>query len=218
MEKLHRKPRLALVFADLLVDLQQMYYAAFDAGNYFVMPGYPFGMCKLDNSTIVVEESMRVNMNIEACDFAIVITERCGSQWLSINKACPIATHPNAMKNSVTGEHKCMLLKPLATDDIEVIERSVKKGVSFVVLVAAPDQFDLHLPKDQFHHHLMLEAERRDLRNICENKSCIILVHSTSGYEGIRRSLGNRIIHDLFLTDNIHGYVESLAVTDGSSG
>ncbi|GJS75392.1 E3 ubiquitin ligase BIG BROTHER-like protein [Tanacetum coccineum] len=44
----------------------------------------------------------------------------CGGQWLSINKACPIATHPNAMKNSVTGEHTCMLLKPLATGDIEV--------------------------------------------------------------------------------------------------
>ncbi|GJZ33854.1 RNA cytidine acetyltransferase 1-like protein isoform X2 [Tanacetum coccineum] len=44
----------------------------------------------------------------------------CGGQWLSINKACPIATHPNAMKNSVTGEHTCMLLKPLATGNIEV--------------------------------------------------------------------------------------------------
>ncbi|GKA48161.1 protein PELOTA 1 [Tanacetum coccineum] len=37
--------------------------------------------------------------------------------------------------------------------------------------------------KDQFHRHLMLEAERRDLRNIIENKSRIILVHSTSGYK-----------------------------------
>ncbi|KAI7740847.1 hypothetical protein M8C21_005702 [Ambrosia artemisiifolia] len=37
--------------------------------------------------------------------------------------------------------------------------------------------------KDQFHRHLMLEAERRDLRNIIENKSRIVLVHSTSGYK-----------------------------------
>ncbi|GJR35213.1 protein PELOTA 1 [Tanacetum coccineum] len=36
---------------------------------------------------------------------------------------------------------------------------------------------------DQFLRHLMLEAERRDLRNIIENKSRIILVHSTSGYK-----------------------------------
>lgn len=37
--------------------------------------------------------------------------------------------------------------------------------------------------QDQFHRHLMLEAERRDLRHIIENKSRIILVHSTSGYK-----------------------------------
>ncbi|KAL1810816.1 hypothetical protein ACET3Z_020881 [Daucus carota] len=37
--------------------------------------------------------------------------------------------------------------------------------------------------KDQFHRHLMLEAERKQLRTIIENKSRIILVHTTSGYK-----------------------------------
>ncbi|XP_015954566.1 protein PELOTA 1 [Arachis duranensis] len=37
--------------------------------------------------------------------------------------------------------------------------------------------------KDQFHRHLFLEAERRQLRPIIENKSRIILVHTTSGYK-----------------------------------
>ncbi|XP_043720647.1 protein PELOTA 1 [Telopea speciosissima] len=37
--------------------------------------------------------------------------------------------------------------------------------------------------KDQFHHHLLLEAERRQLRSIIENKSRILLVHTTSGYK-----------------------------------
>ncbi|XP_073314824.1 protein PELOTA 1-like isoform X3 [Primulina huaijiensis] len=37
--------------------------------------------------------------------------------------------------------------------------------------------------KDQFHRHLMLEAERRSLRSIIENKSRIVLVHATSGYK-----------------------------------
>ncbi|XP_022742594.1 protein PELOTA 1-like isoform X2 [Durio zibethinus] len=37
--------------------------------------------------------------------------------------------------------------------------------------------------KDQFHHHLLLEAERRQLRPIIENKSRIILVHTSSGYK-----------------------------------
>ncbi|KAF5732142.1 putative pelota [Tripterygium wilfordii] len=37
--------------------------------------------------------------------------------------------------------------------------------------------------KDQFHSHLLLEAERRQLRPIIENKSRIVLVHTTSGYK-----------------------------------
>ncbi|CAI9091427.1 OLC1v1026460C1 [Oldenlandia corymbosa var. corymbosa] len=37
--------------------------------------------------------------------------------------------------------------------------------------------------KDQFHRHLLLEAERKQLRAIIENKSRIVLVHTTSGYK-----------------------------------
>ncbi|XP_030948987.1 protein PELOTA 1-like [Quercus lobata] len=37
--------------------------------------------------------------------------------------------------------------------------------------------------KDQFHRHLLLEAERRQPRPIIENKSRIVLVHTTSGYK-----------------------------------
>ncbi|KAB1209274.1 Protein pelota [Morella rubra] len=37
--------------------------------------------------------------------------------------------------------------------------------------------------KDQFHRHLLLEAERRQLRPIIENKSRMVLVHATSGYK-----------------------------------
>ncbi|KAL6586289.1 CDP-diacylglycerol--glycerol-3-phosphate 3-phosphatidyltransferase [Orobanche minor] len=36
--------------------------------------------------------------------------------------------------------------------------------------------------KDQFHRHLLLESERKQLRPVIENKSRILLVHSTSGY------------------------------------
>lgn len=37
--------------------------------------------------------------------------------------------------------------------------------------------------QDQFHRHLLLEAERKQIRTIIENKSRIILVHTTSGYK-----------------------------------
>lgn len=41
----------------------------------------------------------------------------------------------------------------------------------------------LFLFQDQFHRHLFLEAERRQLRPIIENKSHIVLVHTSSGYK-----------------------------------
>ncbi|CAI0458914.1 unnamed protein product [Linum tenue] len=37
--------------------------------------------------------------------------------------------------------------------------------------------------KDQFHRYLLLEAEKKELRPIIENKSKIILVHTSSGYK-----------------------------------
>ncbi|XP_074321116.1 protein PELOTA 1-like [Silene latifolia] len=37
--------------------------------------------------------------------------------------------------------------------------------------------------KDQFHRHLLMEGERKQLRSIIENKSRILLVHTTSGYK-----------------------------------
>ncbi|KAI3829257.1 hypothetical protein L1987_03376 [Smallanthus sonchifolius] len=56
-----------------------MFYAAFDAGNYFVVPGTPSGTCKVDNSTIIHEENVRVNMNIGINDFVVGIV---GSDFL----------------------------------------------------------------------------------------------------------------------------------------
>ncbi|KAH0935669.1 hypothetical protein HID58_012786 [Brassica napus] len=66
------------------------------------------------------------------------------------------------------------------------ISQAFVKHVDFSVVrcavIASPG-----FTKDQFHRHLLLEAERRQLRPIIENKSRIILVHTNSGY---RHSLG----------------------------
>ncbi|KAF9598541.1 hypothetical protein IFM89_028073 [Coptis chinensis] len=45
-------------------------------------------------------------------------------------------------------------------------------------------EIEMHrFTKDQFHKHLLLEAERRQLRPIIENKSRLLLVHTTGGYK-----------------------------------
>ncbi|KAJ9556009.1 hypothetical protein OSB04_010623 [Centaurea solstitialis] len=56
-----------------------MFYAAFDAGNYFVVPGSTSGACKIDNSTTVYEENLLENMNISVDDFVVAIV---GSEFL----------------------------------------------------------------------------------------------------------------------------------------
>ncbi|XVE62217.1 hypothetical protein DITRI_Ditri06bG0100600 [Diplodiscus trichospermus] len=61
-------------------------------------------------------------------------------------------------------------------------EKAFLKHIDFNVVrcavIASPG-----FTKDQFHRHLLLEAERRQLRPIIENKSRIILVHTSSGYK-----------------------------------
>ncbi|XWS44530.1 hypothetical protein CRYUN_Cryun15aG0053400 [Craigia yunnanensis] len=54
--------------------------------------------------------------------------------------------------------------------------------------------FDLF--QEQFHRHLLLEAERRHLRPIIENKSRIILVHTSSGYKHSLRGVGCSKCHE----------------------
>uniref|UniRef100_A0A7C9CR93 eRF1/Pelota-like N-terminal domain-containing protein n=1 Tax=Opuntia streptacantha TaxID=393608 RepID=A0A7C9CR93_OPUST len=64
----------------------------------------------------------------------------------------------------------------------ENVLQAFLKHVDFKVIrcavIASPG-----FTKDQFHRHLLLEAERRQLRSIIENKSRILLVHTTSGYK-----------------------------------
>ncbi|GFS46714.1 eukaryotic release factor 1 (eRF1) family protein [Actinidia rufa] len=68
------------------------------------------------------------------------------------------------------------------TKFFEDVTRSFFYHINFEVvrcLVIASPGFT----KDQFHHHLLLEAERRQCKPIIKNKSRIILVHTTSGYK-----------------------------------
>lgn len=56
-----------------------MFYAAFDAGNYFVVPGSPSGACEIDNSNIINDENLRVKLNIKVTDVVVGIV---GSEFL----------------------------------------------------------------------------------------------------------------------------------------
>jgi hypothetical protein len=68
-------------------------------------------------------------------------------------------------------------LKKFFENVLQAFVKHVDFSVVRCAVVASPG-----FTKDQFHRHLLLEAERRQLRPIIENKSRIILVHTNSGY------------------------------------
>ncbi|WJX58526.1 Protein PELOTA 2 [Trifolium repens] len=81
----------------------------------------------------------------------------------------------NGSSHSVSGLWHYWLLLPFKH---QVFLRHIDFNVVRCAVIASPG-----FTKDQFHRHLFLEAERRQLRPIIENKSRIILAHASSGYK-----------------------------------
>ncbi|XWS29761.1 hypothetical protein CRYUN_Cryun24cG0058200 [Craigia yunnanensis] len=69
-------------------------------------------------------------------------------------------------------------LKKFFENVLQAFLKHVDFNVVHCAAIASPG-----FTKDQFHRHLLLEAERRQLRPIIENKSRIILVHTSSRYK-----------------------------------
>ncbi|CAA0387201.1 unnamed protein product [Arabidopsis thaliana] len=79
------------------------------------------------------------------------------------------------------------VLKKFFENVVQAFLKHVDFSVVRCAVIASPG-----FTKDQFHRHLLLEAERRQLRPILENKSRFILVHTNSGY---KHSL-SEVLHD----------------------
>ncbi|GMN25990.1 hypothetical protein TIFTF001_001140 [Ficus carica] len=79
----------------------------------------------------------------------------------------------------LVGKRYCDLaLNKFFENVLQAFLKHVDFNVVRCAVIASPG-----FTKDQFHRHLLLEAERRQLRPIIENKSRIILVHTSSGYK-----------------------------------
>ncbi|RYR23513.1 hypothetical protein Ahy_B03g068724 isoform B [Arachis hypogaea] len=74
--------------------------------------------------------------------------------------------------------HTLLALNKFFENVLQAFLKHIDFNVVRCAVIASPG-----FTKDQFHRHLFLEAERRQLRPIIENKSRIILVHTTSGYK-----------------------------------
>ncbi|CAL9775694.1 unnamed protein product [Musa acuminata subsp. burmannicoides] len=71
-----------------------------------------------------------------------------------------------------------LALKKFFENVLQAFLKHIDFKVVRCVVIASPG-----FTKDQFRDYLLLEAERRELRPIIENKSRLILAHSNSGYK-----------------------------------
>lgn len=69
-------------------------------------------------------------------------------------------------------------LKKFFENVLQALLKHIDFKIVRCLVIASPG-----FTKDQFRDYILLEAERRQLRQIIENKSRIILAHSTSGYK-----------------------------------
>ncbi|THU68610.1 hypothetical protein C4D60_Mb08t05690 [Musa balbisiana] len=82
-------------------------------------------------------------------------------------------------------------LKKFFENVLQAFLKHIDFKVVRCVVIASPGftktptvtESNVHVELDQFRDYLLLEAERRELRPIIENKSRLILAHSNSGYK-----------------------------------
>ncbi|GFS30157.1 eukaryotic release factor 1 (eRF1) family protein [Actinidia rufa] len=117
-----------------------------------------------------------------SADLAVVLMQEGLAHILLIGKS--VTTTRSRIEASIPRKHGPAIAgyDKALNKFFENVTLAFLKHVDFNVVrcavIASPG-----FTKDQFHRHLLLEAERRQLRAIIENKSRIILVHTTSGYK-----------------------------------
>ncbi|KAJ0013672.1 protein PELOTA 1 [Pistacia vera] len=117
-----------------------------------------------------------------SADLAVVLMQEGLAQILLIGRS--MTTTRSRIETSIPRKHGPAIagyesaLKKFFENVLQAFLKHVDFNVVRCAVIASPG-----FTKDQFHRHLLLEAERRQLRPIIENKSRIVLVHTTSGYK-----------------------------------
>uniref|UniRef100_A0A5B7BGN3 Protein pelota homolog n=1 Tax=Davidia involucrata TaxID=16924 RepID=A0A5B7BGN3_DAVIN len=117
-----------------------------------------------------------------SADLAVVLMQEGLAHILLVGKS--VTTTRSRVEASIPRKHGPAIsgYDKALNKFFENVLQAFLKHVDFKVVrcavIASPG-----FTRDQFHRHLLLEAERRQLRPIIENKSRIILVHTTSGYK-----------------------------------
>ncbi|KAH9613333.1 hypothetical protein KSS87_014741 [Heliosperma pusillum] len=135
-----------------------------------------------------VWDSMSLDMLHQAADptasadLAVIIMQEGLAHIMLIGKSVTLTR--SRIEVSIPRKHGPAIagyetaLKKFFENVLQAFLKHVDFKVVRCAVIASPG-----FTKDQFHRHLLLEAERKQLRSIIENKSRIVLVHTTSGYK-----------------------------------
>lgn len=142
----------------------------------------PFVIRKVVWDTMALDVLHQASDPSVGADLAVVMMQEGLAQIFLIGKSVTItrsrieASIPRKHGPAIAGYDKAL------NKFFENVAQAFLKHIDFQLIrcavIASPG-----FTKDQFHRHLMLEAERKEFRAIIENKSRIILVHTTSGYK-----------------------------------
>nr|CAD1839143.1 unnamed protein product [Ananas comosus var. bracteatus] len=136
-----------------------------------------------------VWDSMALDVLQQACDpaasadLAVILMQEGLAHLLLVGKS--ITATRSRIETSIPRKHGPAVagyesaLKKFFENVLQAVVKHIDFKIVQCVVIASPG-----FTKDQFRDYLLLEAERREIRSIIENKSRIVLAHSTSGGVG----------------------------------
>lgn len=139
-----------------------------------------------------VWDSMALDTLTQACDpgasadLAVILMQEGLANLFLVGKSvtttrAKIETSiPRKRGPAIAGYEKA--LNKFFENVLQAVLRHCDFSIVRCLVIASPG-----FTKDQFYSRLLLEAERRELRSVIENKSRIVLAHASSGY---KHSLG----------------------------
>ncbi|KZV55253.1 protein PELOTA 1 [Dorcoceras hygrometricum] len=142
----------------------------------------PFVLRKEIWDSVALDLLHQASDPMASADLAVVLMQEGLANILLVGKS--VTTTRSRVETSIPRKHGPAVagydkaLNKFFDNVLQAFLKHVDFKVVRCAVIASPG-----FTKDQFHRHLMLEAERKSLRSIIENKSRIILVHTTSGYK-----------------------------------
>ncbi|KAK9141104.1 hypothetical protein Scep_010785 [Stephania cephalantha] len=142
----------------------------------------PFVLKKDIWDSLALDQLYQASDPAASADLAVALMQEGLAHIILVGKS--VTTTRSRIETSIPRKHGPAIAgyEAALNKFFENVVQAFLKHVDFKVVrcavIASPG-----FTKDQFHRHLLLEAERKQLRTIIENKSRIVLVHTTSGYK-----------------------------------